>query len=522
MSWRWVRGVPAFTLVAAGLLALALAGLVAFDARYHEFWRDEVQPILIGQSVPLHRFLLAKRVDGHPPLFDLMTVPLVGVLSPLHRLLLSGAVGFGVLLYGTYRCILSICCRPVASLVLTVMLAGTSVYAYELGVVIRPYALGAGLALLTNAYLREGLRGHSLRPVVLGAAAGGLCLLTSTHAATLAGGAFVAFALVSFWRHRGVRHVLPTLAALPGLAVAAVVMMPFPGRVAEANVDLKLPRSAFVKMALQALSGGFTPQDWWVTASFGDPGVLDRIATLRHWGQHGVLLAVAFCIVVRLTGGWRGYRPLLVYDVLAILVGWAALLEIVVNHYWGSPRHHVFFGLPVVVVVAGWGASRGLGALPWASALALPLMAPWFAFQHWTCGRQLALDVELPFSDSKAAAALLPADAHLVADAMTYQEGYLLWRPGIVVRAGDQGGRRLGYVASDLAWHMGAPAPPMVHAECDEAPDRTYYSGPSYNLGALAGCLRLLRPASPHSEQTRPDERFDLWQVDCPCIARGR
>jgi hypothetical protein len=520
MSARRVRGVPVFTLVGAGLLALAVGALVVFDARYHEFWRDEVQPILLGANVPLHRFLTAKKADGAPPLFDLLTVPLVGVLSPLYRLLLTGAVGFGVLLFGTYRCILSICCRRVPSLVLTALLACTYVWGYELGVVIRVYGLGAGLALLTNGYFREALRAHSLRPVVLGTAAGGLCLLTSTHAATIAGGAFVAFGLVSLWRHRGVKLALPTLAVLPCLAVVVDIMRPFSGRTSEANVNLARSAGEFVKLAMQALAGGFTPQDWWVTASFGDPGVLDFIARLRHWGHWGILIGAAYSIGLRLTDGWKAYRPLLAYDVLAVLVGWAALLEIVVNHYWGSPRHHAFFAIPVVVLVAGWGASQGFGALRWASAAALPLMGPWLAFQVVVLARDLALDVELPFSDTKAGAALLAPDAHLVADSLTYQEGYMLWRPGIVMRGGDHGGRRLGYVASDPAWHMGAAAAPMVRAECDQAPDRTYYSGPSGNLGALAGCLHLLRAATPHSEQLRPDERFDLSQVDCACVGR--
>jgi hypothetical protein len=56
--------------------------------------------------------------------------------------------------------------------------------------------------------------------------------------------------------------------------------------------------------------------------------------------------------------------------------------------------------------------------------------------------------------------------------------------------------------------------------ECAEAADRTYYSGWRWALGGAAGCLRMVREASPHSEQTRPDERFDLFQVDCSCIAR--
>jgi hypothetical protein len=506
--------------VAAGLLATAVTALVVYDARYHEFWRDEVHTYLFNEHVPLHRFLLAKKVEGHPPLYDFLTVPLVPFLSPFARILVGAAVGFGVLLFGTYRCLLSICRRPVASLVVTALLAATSIYVYELGVVVRCYALGAGFGLLTSAYFREALRGHSLRPVVLGTVAGSLCLLSSTHAATIAAGSMAAFGLVSLWRHRSIKMVLPTLAVLPFLGVLVYEILPFPGRSPELNVDMHRPGSQFLRMATQALAGSFTPQDWWVTASFGDPDVLDRIAFLRHWGLVGVLCALAYSVALRLSPGYRSYRPLLVYDLLALGIGWAGLLEIVVNHYWGSPRHHVFFSLPAVVLAAGWGAQRGPDRAPWASAIALPLMGAWFAFQIWVGGRDLALDVDLPFSDTKAAAALVPPGAHVVADSLTMQEGYMLWQPSIVMRGGDNGGRSMGYVGFDNAWHANASVLPMLREECAKAEDLTFYSGPRGSFGGLSSCLRLLRPASPHSEQTRPDERFDLSKVDCACVQK--
>jgi hypothetical protein len=512
---------PVHKVVAAGLLAAAVAALVAYDARYHEFWRDEVHTYLFNEHVPLHRFLLAKKVEGHPPLYDFLTVPLVSFVSPFGRILVGAAVGFGVLLFGTYRCLLSICRSPVASLVLTAFFAATSIYVYELGVVVRCYALGAGFGLLTNAYLREALRGHSWRPVILGTVAASLCLLSSTHAATIAAGSLTAFGLVSLWRHRGIKMALPTLAVLPCLAVLVYEILPFPGRSSELNVDMHRAGEQFTKMALQALAGSFTPQDWWVATSFGDPEVLDRLAFLRHWGLLGALAALAYSIALRLSPDWKYYRPLLVYDVLSVTIGWAALLEIVVNHYWGSPRHHVFFSLPAVVLAAGWGAQRGVGSMRLASAVALPLLASWFAFQIWVGVRDLALDIDLPFSDTKEAAARLPPDAHLVADSLTMQEGYLLWQPGTVMRGGDNAGRSMGYVGFDNAWHMSAPIVPMLREECTKAGDRTFFSGSRGSLGPLSSCLRVLRPATSHSEQLRPDERFDLSQVDCGCLQAG-
>jgi hypothetical protein len=299
-----------------------------------------------------------------------------------------------------------------------------------------------------------------------------------------------------------------------------LVMLPFPPRAAESNVDLKLPWAQFEKMGLQALRGSFSPQDWWVTTVYGSADFLDKLALLRHWGQIGIFVAAVYLLLVQCAGGYRHYRALLVYDVVSLLVGWAALLVITVDHYWGSARHHVFFSIPLVVLVMGWAASVGQGTLRWSSHAALPLLAPWLLF-HWIVFvRCVQLDVDMPFSDTKAAAAMLPDDAHLVVDSMRIQEGYAFWKPHLVTRGQDQGGRHLGYQANDSVLHMTVAAAPLVRAECRDAPDRTYFSGWSWAVGPLERCLHLVLGASPHSEQTRPDEHFDLLQVDCACVAR--
>jgi hypothetical protein len=511
--------VSPFTLVAAALLLAAVSALVVYDARYHEFWRDEAHIYVFNGRVPLHRLLLAKKVEGQPPLYDLVTMPLRGFVSPLGRALVGAGVSYALLLYGTYRCLFSICRREVASLVLTCLFGATYIYAYEYGVVVRVYAMGAGFALLTSAYLRDALRGHSVKPVVLGTLCAGLSLITSTHASTLAAGAVAAFGLVSLWRHRGIKLALPTLGVLPFLAILVYEIAPFPGRSPELNVDLHHTAGDFAKLSLQAVAGSFTPQDWWVTTSFGDPSTLDTLALLRHWGQRGAIAALALLLAMRLAPAYRHYRTLLAFDLLSIFIGWAGLLVVIVNHYWGSPRHHIFLSLPALVLAAGWAAQPRFGPHRWASAVAFPLLFPWLAFELWVSARDLKLDVDLPFSDTKAAAAFLPADAHLVADSLTIQEAYMFWQPGIVMRGGDSAGRRTGYLAFDNAWHWTAPVEPMVREECAAAPDRTYFSGAPYSLGSHASCLRLLKSGTPHSEQLRADERFDLFQVDCACVS---
>jgi len=517
MSRGAARTVPGHTLAGAGALVFAMAVLVAFTARYHEFWRDEVHHELLAANIPLHRFVVTRRVEGVPTVLGLI-LTLFGTVLPLRAsLLLGGALGYGTLLFGTYRCVLSISRRPTASLVVTALLAGTYMYAYEYGVMMREYGLGAGLGLATNGYLRDALRGRSLRPVVMGTATGALCACTGAHALTLAGGAFAAFAVVALWRDQGVRRIWPTLGALPFFAFALYLALPFPGRTAAGNVDAHHPAALFARYALQAVSGGFTAQDWWVTASFGDPNVLDIIARLRHWGVVGVALGVAYSTILRLTPDWSDYRPILAYDLLAVVVGWLPLLEIVINHYWGSPRHHGFFALPVLALLAGWGVQRGGGAASWAGAGALALLGPWFGYQYVVSARDFDLEMELPFSDAKEAAALLPPGAHLVVDSLTMQEAFMFWQPTLSVRGGDNAGRHLGAIAPDPAWLMRVPLPPLVREECAAAPDATYYSGPRWGVDSLSRCLTLLHAATPHSEQLRADERFDVWRVDCAC-----
>ncbi|MGO9836538.1 MAG: hypothetical protein ACLP1X_20260 [Polyangiaceae bacterium] len=518
MSRGAARAVSGHALVGAGALAFAVVALVAFTGRYHEFWRDEVHQQLLAANIPLYRFFLTRRVEGVPTLLGLFLKAFATVM-PLHAsLLLGGGIGYGALLCGTYRCVLSISRRPTASLVVTAVLAGTYMYAYEYGVMMREYGLGAGLGLATNGYLREALRGRSIRPVVLGTVTGALCACTGAHALTLAGGAFAAFGVMALWRDRGVRRIWPMLGALPFFALALYLALPFPGRTSEANVDAHRPAELFTRYAVQAISGSFTTQDWWVTASFGDPHVLDLIARLRHWGVIGIAIGVVYSTTLRLVPDWSDYRPILLYDLLAVVIGWLPLLEIVVNHYWGSPRHHGFFALPVLALLAGWGLQRGGGTAPWASAGALALLVPWFAYQYIVCVRDLDLEVRLPFSDTKEAAALVPPRAHLVVESLTMQEAFMFWQPTLSVRGADNGGRHLGAIAPDPAWNLRVPIVPLVREECAAAPDATYYSGAAWGVQSISRCLKLLRTATPHSEQTRADERMDVWRVDCACV----
>src|SRR5262249_52639310 len=146
-------------------------------------------------------------------------------------LVLVGALGLGVLLFGTHRLLVAISGERRAAARVTLALSLTYVYAYELGVVVRQYALGLGLSLLSFALLRDPLRWCGRRRAVrAGALAAGLAALTSPHAACVAGGGLLAFGLLSLARRRPLRAWWPILLTLPAFALDLYLASPFPDR----------------------------------------------------------------------------------------------------------------------------------------------------------------------------------------------------------------------------------------------------------------------------------------------------
>jgi hypothetical protein len=508
--------VRAFPVVAGTALALAVCAIALFDVRYHEHWRDEAHAFNFATRAPFHRFITVMHVDGVPFLFHLMLKVYSLVMSPRQSLILAGALGYGTLLVGTYRCLESICRRRVLSLVLTALFACTYAYTYEFGIVIRQYGLGLGFALLTSAYLRDALRKRTLRPVLLGTLFGALAAMTTIQAAACAGGSFVAFGLVWLLRERRISRVLPTLAAVPAFALSLYLALPFPGRyLREIEQPTYVPKPiAFrLQVVANALAGCFTPQDWWRASSLGDPGWQDVFASLRYWALLGVAAGAAYSIALRLTPAWRSYRPVLAYDVIALLVGSAAMLHILVNIYYGAARHQLMLGIPLVLTVVGWGAQRSPHTWRLIATPALVLTSFFFAFQIAVAKRVLAWDYELPFSDSKAEAALLLPHAHLLVDSALMAESFLIYRPDLTFRGSDNGGRLGGYI-DDAAGQMHVPLASYVRDDCAAAPDRTYNVG-----GGLGEYQRCLHPMLSHTEA---EERFDLFQIDCSCVGASK
>jgi hypothetical protein len=493
-------------LLRALLCVLPAALLFAFTRAHHEFWRDEAQAALIARHVPLSGLLHAMRYEGAPPGFHLLLKVLQLVLAPPTALALAGALGYAALLAGTFHLLRVVSGRARTSAVLTALLALTNTYVYELGVVCRPYGLGLGLDLAGIAELLVARRLRRPDRAVSGALLLGAAAITSDHAACVAGAALASFVLVEL--RRGLRLPLRALGSLPFFALTFYLMAPFEDRTPEvATAGNAALRGAF-RLAGNFLEAGGLAGGWWRH---------DGVEPPPSWPAFR-LFAAAMGIVA-LTRVWTRRRRDLGAELFAlgtVALSWATLLYIFVAWYAGSYRHHLFLWMPALVLALGAIAgARGKERFPLLAAVVL--LAPWFGYQLALARDDVLGDLRGAFTQTKATAALLPADAHVVADRDYAILGLGLWRADLSLRAADGQGRRFTYLVVDRAWHKRVTLPPLVKEECRAAPDRTFVAVTRTPLGDLAKCAARVQARA----GMLPSERFDLHRVDCAC-ALGR
>lgn len=504
-----------------GVIALLVA---AFSYLCHEPWRDEAGAMLEASAVPWSGLLAAMRLEGIPPLYHVLLKALGSVLPGHEALVLAGLLGFSTLLFGTRRLAEAVGASPRAALGLTAALACTYVYAYELGVMMRQYTLGLGLSLLCLAHLRIALVRGSRRSLRIGAATGGLAALTSAHSACLAGGALLAFGLLWLARRRRLARIWPVLLTLPCFALVVYDALPHPGRTPEANRALHHTLRVASRLAAQAVVAGVMPFDWWHASSFLPRALASLLAALRGLALWSLLAGAALALVLRVRGALLRRRLSTdLFELVAVLLSWPPLLLIIVEHYWGFHRHHLFLGLPLVLVVAAWSLSRP-GARPLSAPRALLFaLVPWFLLQASLAFGDLLLDYHHPFSDTRAAAAALPPSAHVVAVDEWRTAAMLFWRPDLRLRAQSGRGRVFHYSRPDTDWHRAAPLPPIVAEECHLAPSLVFLAGPSDVLGPHADCATLIDyPRTPFADHPFTWETFPLHRIDCACLAAPR
>jgi len=489
-------------------LAALVIALFVFTRVYHEFWRDEIQALLIGRDVPLSGLLHAMRYEGSPPLFHVLLKLLCCVFAAPTALALGGALGYAALLAGTFHLLRVISRRPAVSVALTAALGCTNTWAYELGVVVRPYGLGLGLDLAGIAELIVARTLRRPRRALLGALLCGAAALTSDHAACVAGAALASFVVVELAGRR-VALALPTLAALPAFALTLWLMSPLADRTAESMSPQSPSLAKAWSLAGLFLENGALVGGWWRHAGAEPP---------PSWPAFRLFAAaMAILAVVRL---WqrRRDRATDLFVLGTVALSWATLLYIFVVWYSGGYRHHLFLWMPALVIALGWLAdgrfARGRSRLALGAAAAL--LAPWMGYQYWMAWDDLSQDLRGAFTQTKHAAPLLPPDAHVISDHDFSILGLRLWRDDLTLRSQDGRGRAFRYLVVDRAWHARVPLQPILAEECRAAPDRTVLASHAVYLGKLQGCARLLdRRAG-----MLPTERFDLYHVDCACALR--
>jgi hypothetical protein len=211
------------------------------------------------------------------------------------------------------------------------------------------------------------------------------------------------------------------------------------------------------------------------------------------------------------------------FDLFAILASWPPLLVIFVYHYWGFYRHHLFLGVPLIVILVGYGLDPRVEG-PYRGLLrraGIGLLIPWFLLQSEIALGSFTLDARYPFSETKSAAGALAAGARVVADADWKSAGMMFWRPDIQMRSASWGGRPYRYIRPDADWHRIAPLPPIVSGECRKAPDRVYFAGAPVSLGPILGCgSRVDHPRNPLPDHPFTWESFDVYRMDCACVLR--
>lgn len=497
-------------------------GIAAFDLRYHEFWRDEVGALLEAQAVPWRGFIEAMRIEGVPPLFHVLLKMLGSVLPNTLTLVTMGAIDFVILLWGTHKLLFAISNHRRASFFFTLAFATTYVYAYELGVVIRQYSLGLGLVFASWAYFRHALAGNRPRDVLAGTLTAALAALSSAHSACVAGGVLLGFGCWSIGLRRPWTSWRIILLTLPCFAFDAYLAGPYAERTPEANAVQNVPAGAMLPLSAQAILEGIMPVDWWRIEEFVPLVWQTVIAAVRSFAFWGVILAALLIVTIRLAnrhGSRRGFY----FDLFIIVSSWGPLLVIILFHYWGWYRHHIFLGLPLIVVLLGHALDariRGWVIRPLQQA-ALTLFAPWFALQGLLAMGCFAADVRYPFSCTKDASKLLVQNARVVTDADWISVGVLFWRPDIQLRSMSWNGRPYRYVRADRYWHSRTALMPLVAEECAIDPEHTYFVGNEKSMGTLRPCGHN-QPYVKSPFQTQPFtwELFDVFSMDCTCVAQ--
>lgn len=497
--------------LALGVMVACTLFVAWFHARWHEPWRDEVQPVLIGRALDADAWHVL-RLEGVPPVYFVLVSVLGRFVSPPYDLAIAGAIGYAVLLTGTYRFLRVLSDNPRGSLLVTMALGTTGPFVYELGVIARQYGLGLGLCFWGAALLARNLKDGARRDAWWGATLLALAALTSAHAACFAGGALFSYAVFVLLAQRRVRALLPLTPAAAALALTTLVVRAYPLRSPETNPKDK-PVGEVVSAAHELFINCLTNPGWW------SPGVRRRLeATLAALFVAGMALAIAQALVRPKTP-----RPLVGFSLLAGLTASLPLLYIFVFRYRGGHRHHWFYVMPPVLITLGLSLVRDPTAVRWRRwlrALPLGLALPLLGYQLWVSQKDLRADYAGALSSTKNVAERLPQGASVAADIDYTSIGLTYFRPDIAFYSASGGERRLRHLLADEGWHQPGDLTRLSRAVCRTAPEGGVFATATTALPAgLASCASSF---AREGEAMLETERFSVWRVDCACLAQDR
>lgn len=491
---------------AAHLLLGVPTLLVLLFGRYrHEPWGDETQAYLIAHHQSGFGFLHMLALEGVAPLFHLFLKVVDHLVPAAWVLPIAGAVGYGLLLLGTFRLLEALSARRGLSLLVTLLLGATDTYAYELGIVARPYGAGLGLAFLAAASLVS--RRKKPRNLHAGAWAA-LCMLTSVHAGCVVGGLLVTETLWTY-RTRTLRNVLAGL-ALPLFAIAVDLyfIRPNPSRTTYlTQFNLPSPSEAFF-MAAKAIEDGLGASGWWPSPHRGEWKV-------HLWGP--TVLAIGVATGGALASASEANRLRIRFGALAWTLGSGALLVILLCFHYGAYRHHLLLVLPAIVYVVALLLTRsgiGEGSRKVALCLLLPLMAHEFRQSAFDFGS----DYRAAFTEASQLRERLPQGARLVVQGDDMIAiGALVGRDDVTLRSAENNaGAVVRHAIVDTNRFKKAPLSTLLDEECAAAPNRTYLVVDRSKASQVD--THCLEPEPLQKVPSLGLQAIDVSHVKCTCL----
>mgnify|MGYP001550459156 CR=1 FL=1 len=528
-------------LILFGLLSLASFVVATL---WHEPWRDEAQAFLIAiQHWAPWNLLAALRFEGHPPLLHwLYQLIFAATGSATTTLALVASAGYFLLCWGTYALLKNFSTAPFA-LLAAFLLATTSNYFYEFGVISRGYGMGLGAAFLTAALLFQ----QHQQPTApmswswLLPASGGI--LASIHTASLTCW-FLAVSLpFLFTGKRKSRHnwhcFWPVLTLIIPISLTVLVGISHPDRaVTEAPVNAQnlwralwqTPPDFLAVFTPEALTRDYWesrkwfwgavwadamyPKNWWPTPNFlSQPYSPERRVPL-------LLFLLGLCFIGATVKSANSRNRTLLGFAIAAMGHWLVLGGLLKMFYGPQFRHSLVLTLPALLFIGCSGLWWLSQSAHWSrkviAGLSILVLCNWLWFQWLGLVANLTYEIRYPFSQTKAIAATLTEGTAVITEKDYFLSAMKVHRPSLTLHAIELAGEPYSYVKWDRARSATQPLSVTAQQICT--------TGRPVTL-ALRGALPAEMQKCSHHQPQKPiavpsttGEYFQVFDVDCSCL----